>query len=229
MDFKDIENALAGTGLIVRGGFYPDAGDGVPGNVPGGTATLVLVGNAGPDMWAAFTAATTPAMRKGDANPLDDWTHEILTRAAAALGCRALFPFSGPPYYPFQQWALKAGGVFTSPTGPLIHPEFGLWHAYRGALAFHERLALTAPPRQSSPCETCTDKPCLSACPVDAFANGQYDVPVCVAHVGAAAGAECRTRGCLARRACPIGPRYGYGPDQARFHMDKFLKAQARP
>ena len=31
-----------------------------------------------------------------------------------------------------------------SPLGILIHPDWGLWHSYRGALAFRERLDLPA-------------------------------------------------------------------------------------
>jgi len=31
--------------------------------------------------------------------------------------------------------------------------------------------------------------------------------------------------GCLARRACPVGPAHGYGETQARFHMAAFLAA----
>ena len=222
MDFKDIEGALAGTGLIVRGGFHPDAGA----EKLGKAATVVLIGNAGADMWTAFTAATTPAARATDANPLDDWICQVLDKAAGALGCRVLYPFTGPPYFPFQQWACKAGGVFVSPTGPLVHPEFGLWHAYRGALVFEDRLALAAPSGHASPCEGCADKPCLRACPADAFVTGEYDVPACVGHVASSSGNDCRTTGCLARRACPVGAGYVYGPDQAGFHMEKFLKAQ---
>jgi hypothetical protein len=226
MEFADIDAALAGSGLIIRGGFHPDAGD-IPEGFSGDAATVVLIGNAGPDMWAAFTAATTPSKRDNDANPLDDWTREILDTVAGVLRCRALFPFSGPPYYPFQQWALKGGGVFVSPTGPLIDPLFGLWHAYRGALVFSERLPLGTPAGGSSPCDTCADKPCLGACPVDAFVTGRYDVPACVGHVASLAGTDCRTKGCLARRACPVGSGYVYGLDQAGFHMERFLKAQA--
>jgi len=29
--------------------------------------------------------------------------------------------------------------------------------------------------------------------------------------------------GCKARRACPVGRKYIYHPDQALFHMEKFL------
>ncbi len=228
MDFKDIEDALAGTGLIVRGGFHPSGED--RDEIPGGMETpetIILIGNAGPAMWRAFTAATTPEARSGDAHPLDGWARKILTETAGRIGARALFPFTGPPYLPFQRWALRAGGVHVSPIGPLIDPKFGLWHAYRGALAFDARLGLPPISDSPSPCGDCADKPCLSACPVSALAPGNYDVPVCVAHVGSEAGTECLGTGCLARRACPVGREYAQQPEQARFHMEKFLKAQS--
>ena len=56
------------------------------------------------------------------------------------------------------------------------HPELGLWHAYRGALAFAERLALAPVEPVASPCDDCAGKPCLAACPVGAFAASRYDV-----------------------------------------------------
>ncbi len=225
MDFKDIEDALAGTGLIVRGGFHPSGEE--RDDIPGAAETVVLIGNAGPAMWRAFAAATTPEARSGDAHPLDGWTRRVLTEVASALGAKALFPFTGPPYLPFQRWALRAGGVHVSPIGPLIHPEYGLWHAYRGALAFEQRLGLPAPPTDSSPCESCADKPCLRACPVAALTPGDYDVPACVAHISSADGEDCLGGGCLARRACPVGRDYAQEPEQARFHMTKFLIAQS--
>lgn len=227
MDAAAISEALAGAGLMVRGGFRPAPADGVPGN----PKTVVLVGNAGPGMWRAFCAATTARDRADAADPLDAWTRRVLDGAARTLGARALYPFQGPPYLPFQRWALRTGLVHVSPTGPLIDREFGLWHAYRGALAFAEDVALPPPPDAPGPCESCVERPCLSACPVGAFGPPEggvapLDVPRCVAHVESADGGECRTGGCLARRACPVGREYVYGPEQAAFHMARFLKAQ---
>lgn len=228
MDYKEIEDACAAAGLLARGGFHPAAGDGAP----AGALSVVLVGNAGPAMWRAFCHATPPAERASARHSLDGWTRRTVGAIADKLGATAVFPFGGPPVAPFQRWALKAGGVFASPIGTLIHPVYGLWHAYRGALAFAEEITLPAAPPATSPCDGCAAKPCLSACPVGAFRietvpPARYDVPKCVGHVTSIAGTDCLGGGCLARRACPVGRDYAYGPEQARFHMRKFLAAQA--
>lgn len=220
MLLDDITGVLGATGLVVRGGFHPRDDDGVPGN-PG---TLVLVGNAGPVMWAAF--ARDRVSYAEHANPLDAWVRDRLTAIAHDLGATALFPFGGSPFLPFQRWAQKAEPVYSSPLGVLIHPDYGLWHAYRGAFAFDAVLDLPPPDARPSPCESCVEKPCLSTCPVTAFGVGGYDVPACVAHIATADGKDCMTLGCRARRACPVGENYVYGPSQAGFHMDAFHSAQ---
>ena len=222
IEFSALEITLAPHGLIVRGGFHPATEDGVPGE----PATLVLVGNAGPQMWQAFEAVRADGSYADSANPLDDWVRGVLTGVGQEFGTVALFPSSGPPHLPFQRWAQRAEPVYPSPLGVLIHPDYGLWHAYRGALAFAERLDL--PPRDARPrpCDTCADKPCLAACPVGAFGSNGYDVPVCVAHISAPAGADCMDLGCRARRACPVGTEFVYAPAHAAFHMTAFRRAQ---
>ena len=214
MMIDDIVHTLAASGLITRGAFLAVAEDGVP----EGRRTVVMIGNAGPEMWQAF-AKTKPS----SANPLDAWTREVLDPVAAAFGATALYPFSGPPYHPFQRWAMRADDVTPSPIGPLIHPTFGLWHAYRGALVFDTELDIPAPARTPSPCASCRDKPCLNTCPVDAFSEHGYDVPACRAHIAAPHGQDCLDNGCLARRACPVGQDYIYASAQAGFHMRHFL------
>ncbi|MBC8241719.1 MAG: hypothetical protein H8E30_14770 [Alphaproteobacteria bacterium] len=114
---------------------------------------------------------------------------------------------------------MRAEPVFSSPIGPLIHPDHGLWHAYRGALAFARKLDIPERPDRSNPCDTCADKPCLSTCPVGAFAPGHYDVQGCANHLTTQAGDVCLAQGCLARRACPVGRDNAYSEVQARFHM----------
>ncbi|MCW5773790.1 MAG: ferredoxin [Rhodospirillaceae bacterium] len=216
--FSRIDDLLAGTGLIVRGVFHPAADDAVPPLADGRAAqTVVLIGNAGPELWRALKHDN--ADLSGE-HPLDRWVDAHLERAAAALGAGLVYA-TRKPWPPIQRWALKAGGVFRSPIGLLIHPGYGLWHVYRGALLFGERfdLPLAAGEGGESPCDTCADKPCLSRCPAGAFSPAGFDAPACVGHVESRKGKACATGGCLARRACPVGPGFAYDRDEGAYHM----------
>ncbi len=216
--------------MAVRGALHPLPDDNVP-PLPGGApaATLVLLGWTGGRQWPAFAASAEA--RDGRPDPLDRWSRRLIDAAAAALHATgndavALYPFGGPPHHNFQRWALHAEPVARSPTGLLIHPDWGLWHAYRGALAFRERLPLVAEAARPSACATCADRPCLTACPVGAFSEAHgYDVGACTNHLRGSAGAPCLTAGCLARRACPVTPPEPCTDAQNAFHMRAFLRA----
>lgn len=214
-----IDALLRGTGLFVRGAFHPVPEDGVRALADGRrAATVVLVGNAGNELWRAFRRDNPVIAGK---HPLDSWVDAHLERAAAAVGAEIVFP-TRRPWPPIQRWAMKAGGVFQSPIGMLIHPEHGLWHVYRGAFLLAEKLDLpqrAQGERRASPCDSCAAKPCLSTCPADAFAPGRFDMLACVGHVESPRGRACATGGCLARRACPIGRAYAYEKEAGSFHM----------
>ncbi len=184
--------------------------------------TLVLVGVVGRDCGDAFQAA---AESREWPDPLDRWSRRVVTELAAELGADALFPFGDPPFLPFIRWAQRAEAVHPSPIGPLIHPDYGLWHAYRGALAFAESIDLPPADERPRPCDTCAEKPCLATCPVGAFSQDGYDVPACIGHISGDRGGDCLGGGCLARRACPVGVAYQYAPAQMGFHMRAFLVA----
>jgi len=220
-----IGDGLKAQGLLLFGGFQPDAADGVP-PLPDGRAAkaLLMIGNAGPAAWAAFAAA--PEAADGAPDPMDRWSKRVLGPLAAEHGGAAVFPSDGPPYPPFVAWAKRAAPVRESPLGMLIHPVYGLWHAYRGALVLPERLPLSGPAPEDYPCDSCADKPCLTTCPVSAFGPEGYRVADCVDHIETPLGADCVSLGCRARRACPIGRAYVYDPPQAAFHMEAFLGAR---
>lgn len=191
--------------------------------MPVPAATIALLGWVGGEFWDAFAMSSEAS--DGERNPLDRWSRRTVDAIADELGATALYPFAGPPWLPFQRWAMRAEPVSVSPLGVLIHPDWGLWHSYRGALAFRERLNLPPMPVRASPCTSCAETPCLTACPVSAFSNHGYAVARCRSHIGTEAGAVCMSGGCLARTACPVGAGYRYVPAQAAFHMRAFLRS----
>jgi ferredoxin len=227
-ELSGLAASLRRHGMLIRGGFALTENDerglaGFPGLESATRGrTLVLIGNAGPALYEAFFEAEQTA----GANPLDDWTRRVVMPIAERVGARAAFPSDGPPWLPFQRWAMRSEGVKASPLGVLIHPDFGLWHAYRAALVFDRVLDLPPVPIRAHPCDTCVGRPCLSACPVGAVTAEGYAVDNCAAHVGSRAGEACRSTGCLARRACPVGAEHFY-PDRAMaFQMAAFLRGR---
>ncbi len=211
-----ILNAIKREGFVPLGWFEPEPND----HVPSGARFLILIGNAGPAMFERFSRERDP-----NTDLLDDWCREKLTAFAESLNARALFPFDSPPL-PFLSWARRGGAGHVSPLGLNIHPLYGLWHAYRAALAFNVAFDLPTPSAGPSLCESCEGKPCLHACPVQAFSGSSYDVERCVDHIVSPAGAACATHGCLARRACPAGKSFTYSSPQIRFHMKAFIKSR---
>ena len=212
--------AVSRAGLAFRGGFEL---------LPAEQAefspfkAIALIGMTEARHFCAFTAA--PEFCDGLPDPLDRWSRRVIESLARQFDAKALFPFDGPPYLPFQRWARRAEECFPSPIGLFIHPDYGLWHSFRGALAIAEKLSSSpcGKRRRESPCERCADRPCLSACPVGAFTPGGYDVKACVTWLRSEEGRDCRDHGCLARRACPVGRERAYAAEQARFHMDAFV------
>ncbi len=222
VEVADIADALKDHGLEPRGGFNFLASDDAPPAASGKhAASALLVGQVGAANWPYFQAWSDGKSPPPE-NPLDTWSREIIEKVAADFAARAVFP-SDKPYLPFQTWAMRAERLRPSPLGILIHPEYGLWHAYRGALLFDEFIPSPSPPDPGFPCDDCTGKPCLSACPAGAISPSRYDVPACVGHVAGPGGEDCKTAGCLARNACPAGARYRYADDVQAFHMRAFL------
>ncbi len=232
---EQLEAGLAAFGLQLRGAWRPEvktwaSGTDLSINLPDGQPAVMiyLVGVVGSAFWPAFKASTF--YRDGLPDPLDRWSHAIGTELAARWGALAVFPFEGPPYHPFQQWAARAEQLKTSPVMLKIHPTFGLWHAYRFALAFSSELPVEATVNPSPTmneadiCLSCDGQPCLQACPVQAFTGAAFRLEACADHLHGSPDGDCMRVGCLARRACPVGTEYAYTPDHAAFHMRAFIR-----
>ena len=216
LSFDIVEKSANALHLDILGGFHPGPDDASL----TGCGTLLMLGPREPAFWDHFQ--TQKEYLDDAPNPVDRWSSRVVTALAAALGGHPFFPFSGPPYMPFYQWALRSGRCHSSPVNLLVHDEAGLFVSFRGALALRQRIELPAAP--PSPCDTCVERPCVTACPVDAFALGQYDVNACRDVIRADDPAYCLSRGCAVRRACPISQGYGRVEAQSSYHMRAFLE-----
>lgn len=229
MSATELITDLSRHGLALRGVLSPGADDHWPALPSGEAVRLWLVGAVGSSLWAPFSAS--PEFHDGQADPLDRWSRRIGEHWAQRLGGLALFPFGGPPHWPFQRWADHAEPLTPSPLGLRLHPQHGLWHAYRFALLLPVHIAAPeapAVPAGNAPgaCATCPSL-CVKACPVGAHDNG-FDLSRCVAHLRTPAGQTCLQQGCQARAACPEGAASRYLPEHAAFHMQAFAANHLR-
>jgi ferredoxin len=218
--FEQLRATLGVHGVFVRGSLSFSENEG-PLLSDGTTArSVILLGNIGGSIWPAFSTWLDMPTNRTRNDPLDDWSKAIIRPAASELGATAYFP-SDPPWQPFQRWAMQAEGLKASPLGILIHPDYGLWHGYRGALGFADALEGIGEPLISPyPCDRCVEKPCLAACPAEAVTADGFDVPSCRSHLRTPEGQTgCMIGGCLARHACPVGAGYRYPAEQLAFHM----------
>lgn len=200
-----IEDTAHAVGLTVLGALH-EAGD-----------TIVLLGPDEPAFWPLFKAS--PEYSDGQPDPMDRWSKRVIRGLTDTFDASAVFPSDGPPYPPFISWALETGRCWSSPVGLLVHDKAGLFASFRGALRLSSEIALPKTPPQS-PCSYCMG-PCITACPVMAFASGQYDVAACKAHLDTDEGADCY-QGCKVRKSCPVSQSYGRLAEQSEFHMKAF-------
>lgn len=174
MSYELLARIAEARGLALRGGFHPAPDDHVP-DLPDQTppGTLLMLGWTGSRQWPVFAASAEYG--DGASHPLDRWSRRIIGAMAHEFGGIALYPFGGPPHRPFLRWAQRAEALSPSPLGLLVHPDWGLWHAWRGALALSTRLRLPPPDTRLSPCSACPTQPCRrprdfeaarAACPV---------------------------------------------------------------
>ena len=238
-----IKTNLAKVGLSIRGV--------ITDNELFDDALLIIIGSYGDQYFRYFQRSEE--LKDGQPNPLDRWSHRIISDLATyykRYGAVALGPNDSPSerlaslsistksipnYWPFQHWAMRAETVYPSPLGILIHPKYGLWHTYRGALLLTNSPALAnchERPISHSPCDSCINRPCLQGCPVKAFKPHQqpsYDTSVCFQHLKQQGQqGRCFTSSCQARTACPIGADYRYKADSSQFLMNAFYNAEAK-
>jgi hypothetical protein len=183
---------------------------------------LSLLGNAGSVFWQnmcrnqpAFPALT---------HPLDKFFMDTL-RNLLAEDVKYEIIYPGNHFLPLQGLGKLAGWHHPSPLGLSIHPEYGLWFAYRGLVLSDKQLIPPAEnaTRSTSACDRCAKKPCISSCPAAAVTAAEFRVQHC-SDFRLVAKSPCE-KTCISRLACPIARQHQYVDDQLAYHYGFSLSA----
>lgn len=211
MNWAKLHALLEPLGLRPVGAVRPD--DAAPSPV------IVPIAPDEPKFWQVFR--NSPEFGDGKDHPMDRWSERVISDLARKIGASAYFPFSGPPYYPFFDWALGTGRVHQSPIKLAVDHHAGLFVAFRGAIGL--TTDIDAPEATDHPCHNC-DAPCAKSCPIGAFDTGIYAAAACTDHITSYAGNKCWQGGCLARRSCPLTHKTQRSAEHAQFHLSAFAK-----
>ena len=181
---------------------------------------LILLGHSGRRLWQQVQAAGI-----GGEHPIDDYTLQTVRRWLAdslpGRHYRVLYPGEAP--IGLQALGALAGWHQPSPIMVGVDAEWGSWYAYRAALLVDADFCPTPRVDRSSPCQDCTTRPCLAACPAGALAGGRFDLATC-SRYRLQTDSACAVA-CLARQACPVGVEHRYEPAQIEHSYRRSLAA----
>jgi len=188
---------------------------------------LILIGHGGRRLWECVQASGIAGE-----HPIDDYCVQTIGRWFAeympGVNFRIVYPGDAP--VGLQALGKLAGWHHASPFMVGIDGEWGSWFAYRAVVLANSRFRPFLPadraPKEvplgdSIPCLNCPDQPCITACPADAMADGQFSLARCAGH-RLQAGSPC-AYGCLARQACPVGAAHRYDEAQIRHSYSRSL------
>jgi len=189
---------------------------------------LLLFGHGGRQMWQALAGSAF----RHDEDPVDGFSSDVVARFFSeenpGNSYTLLFPQkqgTKQGTIPLQQLGKLAGWHHASPFRIGVNVRWGSWFAYRAVALADTAFTPTAPVPEPSPCESCTDKPCLSACPVTSSC-GDIKLDDCMGHRVAAASSCANT--CLARLACPVMQEARYSDEQIAYHYGRSLESIRR-
>ena len=185
---------------------------------------LHLIGNVGSRHFDIFQ------QKRAESHPkplsMDEYSEAVLEDMFSSYQIEHYYFPSRKPYAPFQSWALRAHSGFLSPLGLLIHPLYGLWHAYRAVMITQYPLTKIEDDKSiTSPCASCVEKPCISACPAKAVGDeSAFSYQQCQAYLRAETTSFCVKQHCLSRQACPVGKKHQYHKAHLQFHQQNYVE-----
>lgn len=182
-----------------------------------GETQLILLGHGGRRLWACV--APTAGESK---DPIDDHCvatlRQLFAEELPEHRYRILYP--GEQIIGLQALGQLAGWHHPSPFMIGVDARWGSWYAYRAVVLSDTDFPAQTPVDRDkpadppSPCLSCTERPCITACPANALLDGHFDLARC-SDYRLQADSPCAFT-CLARLACPVGSEHRY--DAAQLH-----------
>lgn len=183
--------------------------------------SLVLIGHSGNTMWQRLHKHKE-GVRGQD--PVDEFSISYTKMFIEKYldGCEYIVLYPGELPIPLQQLGTIAGWHHRSPLGLGINSAYGPWFGYRAAMLVRAKLPVMVDRLGESPCEQCADKPCISACPVNALSDSKFpNISICVDY-RLQEQSPCELQ-CLARLACPVGKEFRYCEEQLNYFYSRSL------
>jgi epoxyqueuosine reductase len=186
--------------------------------------TVVIIGHSGSKIWPRVEADLAVCDE-----PVDQFSIKTVNEAFSELAknstCEIIYP--GSTQIPLQKLGKFCGWGESSWLGINIYKPFGTWYAFRAVLLSTLELPQVAMEQYKSPCLSCVDKPCLTACPVNAPGEpGEFDLNGCV-NYRLSSNSDCANT-CLARYACPEAKDFAYPQSMGNYFYGRSLQTLKR-
>lgn len=187
---------------------------------------LIMFGHGGTRMWESVQQSEFTDSEFSDTDhPIDAFSIETVKQyfadACSGANVEILYPHSSR-IVPLQQLGTLAGWHNTSPFRIGINAEWGTWFAYRAVVLADTEFEPTPRMDAPSPCDSCVDKPCITACPADALSGNDGSLQPCIDY-RLKRDSQCKDR-CFSRLACPVAAGHRYSMEQLNYHYARSMQ-----
>ncbi len=185
---------------------------------------LILIGHGGSAFWQALQANGVSLSRNENDHPVDAFTVAKVQKffQAEHAGVKYEIVYPGSALVGLQALGQLAGWHHASPFMVGINARFGSWFAYRALVLANTSLPATQPLHSASPCDSCSEKPCVSTCPAHALDDDQFNLSKCL-NYRRQTDSACKNT-CVARVSCPVGSEHRYSDAQMSYHYGRSMK-----
>jgi epoxyqueuosine reductase len=179
---------------------------------------LLLIAHGGKRMWEGVTKSGMTSE-----HPVDDYSVRTVRQIMESEypQIKAEFIYPGDALIGLRDLGGLAGWHHASPFRVGIHVEWGTWFAYRTVVLTDTNFTPTPSSSGPSPCDSCSDKPCIAVCPAKAVAEDDLNLEQCLDY-RLQQNTNCADK-CLSRLACPVGSEHRYVKEQLNYHYGRSL------